>query len=224
MTHHQIHTKEFLVGAAVGSLLGGVAALFTAPKSGRELREDISDACCDATHRTQNLAQKGKSFVNDIGCRTCNLGSKAKNSFGEVGKNIKSWVGCEEECEEEGKKDLFIGGLAGAILGATIGLLLAPKAGDELRQDIVDTYDDVSDRAQKIVRKGKSYARSAQSKRDKWLNVAKHVVEELSENVHDTSDDWLEKAKNLVDDNRVNDVIDWATLGLRVWKGITSKR
>ena len=34
---------SFLLGAIFGAALGGVAALLCAPKSGRELREDLSD-------------------------------------------------------------------------------------------------------------------------------------------------------------------------------------
>ena len=42
MRHHHVHTKEFIVGAAIGSLLGSVAALLIAPKSGKKLREAIT--------------------------------------------------------------------------------------------------------------------------------------------------------------------------------------
>lgn len=35
--------KQFFLGVAVGSIIGGVTALFTAPKKGSEMREDVKN-------------------------------------------------------------------------------------------------------------------------------------------------------------------------------------
>lgn len=225
MTHYRIHTKEFVVGAVVGSLLGSIAALLAAPKSGKNLCQDICDAYCDASEKTQNLAKKGSSLAKSMGCQTCDWTSKAKSTVEGVGKSVKEWISGEEQIEEhEGTRDLLIGGLAGGLLGAVVGLLLAPKSGERLRQDIVDNYEDVSEKAERLAKKGKSFARTASSRADKWLNFAKHFVEELTENAQDTGEDWVEKAKELVHNDRLSEIMDWAALGFRVWQGIKSKR
>lgn len=207
MARNHMHTKEFVVGATVGSLLGSVAALLIAPKSGQKLRDDICDAYCAFTDRTQDIADRAKSAVNG------------------ASKTVKGWV---YEEEEETTKDLLIGGIAGAVLGAAIGLLLAPKAGEDLRQDIADTYEDVSDRTQRfangMTKRGKSFAKTARSSANKWLNVAQQIVEDLTEDAQNKGEDLFERAKGLVGNNRFHEAMDWAALGYRLWQGVKSKR
>ncbi|MBP2241441.1 gas vesicle protein [Cytobacillus eiseniae] len=38
-----INTKDFLIGALIGGIVGATTALFLAPKSGKELRNDINE-------------------------------------------------------------------------------------------------------------------------------------------------------------------------------------
>lgn len=69
--------KSFLLGALVGSVIGSVTALLLAPKSGRELRQDIKEGVQQAGEKTQtalkqvgehtsNLVDKAKTKVNDL--------------------------------------------------------------------------------------------------------------------------------------------------------------
>ena len=50
---------SFLVGAIVGGVLGAAAALFLAPKTGKEMREDF-------TSQASQLKEKGIEIVDDI--------------------------------------------------------------------------------------------------------------------------------------------------------------
>ncbi|RRJ64743.1 YtxH domain-containing protein [Paenibacillus oralis] len=50
--------KGWLWGAAVGTIVGSVAALLFAPKPGRELRKDIADGARQAGEKTQEIAGK----------------------------------------------------------------------------------------------------------------------------------------------------------------------
>ena len=43
MSHNQMSSKEFIIGATIGSLLGGASAFLLAPKSGKKIRRDICD-------------------------------------------------------------------------------------------------------------------------------------------------------------------------------------
>lgn len=230
MRHYHMNAKEFIVGAAVGSLLGSVAALLIAPKSGKGLRKDICDAYCNVSKNTQDLANRGKSLAKSMGCQTCDWASKARSAVTGVKKSVKGWVSEEEEEEEEdeGTRDLLIGGLAGGILGAVVGLLMAPKPGEELRQDIIDTYEDVSDKTQEfangVTKKGKAFAKTASKKANKWLDLAHELVDDLTENAQDAGEDFFDKAKGLIHNDRMHSVMDWASLGFRLWQGIKSKR
>jgi len=57
MSNHN-RSRDFLIGATVGSLLGTVSALLLAPKSGRKLRQDLCDTCCEMTDKTQDITNK----------------------------------------------------------------------------------------------------------------------------------------------------------------------
>jgi gas vesicle protein len=226
MGNHHLHTKEFIVAAAVGSLLGGVAALLIAPKAGSDLRGDISDAYCSMSDKTQHLAGKGKSFAKNFGCHSCDWSDKAKSFLDSAKKSVNRWRGEEEE-EENTTKDLLIGGLIGGLLGVAAGLLLAPKPGGQLRRNLSDAYDDMSERGQEFAenlsKQGKSFAKKAQTSANKWVKLATHLVEDLTGGIQEKGEEWVDQVKELVNNRRIHDVIDWAHLGYRVWNGIQSK-
>lgn len=68
--------RKLAVGALVAGVAGYVAGILTAPKSGRETREDIKDATTRATreaekklkvayHELSDLVDEGKQHAND---------------------------------------------------------------------------------------------------------------------------------------------------------------
>lgn len=227
MSYH-MNSRDFLVGAAIGSLLGSVAALLAAPKAGRRLRQDICDTYCDFSEATQDMAckvgKKGRSFVKNLGCQTCDWTDKAKDVVDDVAEGVRCWINPEEGVS----KDLFIGGLAGGIIGAVAGLLLAPKAGSELRQDIADTYQDVSEKTQRVAsrlgKQGKSVARNVQDRTGDWLDLAKEVVDRLSGQLQEKGEEVIEQGREAFQSSRLNEALEWASLGFRLWKGIKNRR
>ena len=82
------------------------------------------------------------------------------------------------EREEEGGGSFLMGLLAGTVLGAGLGMLFAPKAGSELRNQLSeqagrlrhtadDTYHRASDRVTQIVDQGReAYERARGNARD----------------------------------------------------------
>lgn len=228
MAHrNHMHTKEFIVGAAVGSLLGSVAALLAAPTTGKKLRDGICDTYCSITDKTQDLANRGKSLAKSMGCQTCDWADKAKSAVNGATKTVKGWVSEEEE-EEDTSRDLLIGGVVGGIVGAALGLLLAPKSGEDLREDIADTYEDISDRtrefADNVSKRGKSFAKTTSSKANKWLALAQDLVGDLTDGAQERGEDLIDHVKGLVNNERVNEILDWAQLGYRAWNGFQSKK
>lgn len=224
------NTKEFIVGAAVGSLLGSVAALLVAPKSGKKLRQEISDTYHDLSDKTHDLADRGRNFVHSFNTHSEELAKKAKSAVNGTKKSLRNLISEEEE-EDKPAQDFLVGSLIGGVLGAVAGLLLAPKAGEELREDIMETYEEVSDRthdfANDVRKKGKGFARRTRSKANKWFSVAKEVVDgltDITDDVHEKGEDILEKAKGFVNNSRIHDVMDWASLGVRLWHGVKAKR
>jgi gas vesicle protein len=226
MAHRKMSANEFLVGAAVGSLLGGVSALLMAPKTGKRLRQDINDVYCDMTERTSDAAEqvskKGKALAKSMSCQSHDLADKAKCMLCGV-KNFLGYASEDEEDSDEHLRDLLIGGAVGGILGAVTGLLLARKPGNELREDLADTYEDVAERTQEMAeqmsKKGKTFVKTAKSRANNWINVAKEIVDGLTDEVEEKGSELKEQAKS-----RFNDVADWASLGFRVWNEISKRK
>jgi len=59
------YTRGFLIGAVIGGAVGTVAALLFAPKSGRELRREISDKTDDVVDKAQQLFNKASGQFED---------------------------------------------------------------------------------------------------------------------------------------------------------------
>jgi len=57
--------KGFLLGAAIGGAVGAVTALLMAPKSGRELRDDIASRGEDMYNKAQGYLQKGEKAIEE---------------------------------------------------------------------------------------------------------------------------------------------------------------
>ena len=115
MTH--IQPRVFVLGAAVGSLVGTVAALLIAPKTGKKLRQEICNAYCDISKKADALTRRGQSLANSIGSQSSHWSGHAKQAFDGARKSLKGLLGREEPEENEGVgKDLLIGGVAGGIL------------------------------------------------------------------------------------------------------------
>ncbi len=226
-------SRDFLIGATVGSLLGTVTTLMLAPKSGKKLRQDICDAYCDITDRTQDVASKfgrrGKSFVKGLSSQTSDWTDKAKDIIEDMSEGISGWMHPDRR-DGETPRGLLIGGLIGGILGAITGILLAPKSGVDLRQDIAETYEDFTEKAQEFAgqvgRKGKAAAGAVQSQAEDWLDVIRDIADRLMGEGKETGERLketaMEKGKGI--SSRMNDIIDWASLGYRLWKGFAGRR
>ncbi|HZP55719.1 MAG TPA: YtxH domain-containing protein [Candidatus Saccharimonadales bacterium] len=80
--------KKIAIGALVAGAVGYVAGLLTAPKSGKETREDISDKVHEvkdeAVEQLQNLQLELDSLIKDSKEKTVNLSSKAREEFNEA--------------------------------------------------------------------------------------------------------------------------------------------
>ena len=69
--------------------------------------------------------------------------------------------------ESTGSGMFLLGAVAGALLGAGVALLMAPKAGTEVRRDLSDGYNSVRDAAQ---RRYRDLAERASAKVDQYAN------------------------------------------------------
>ena len=111
--------NHFMAGLLLGGVAAGLGALLLAPKSGKELMNDISDTYNDVAEKTGELS-------DDVKHKTWHM--------------LHPNSSCST-CTNESVTHFAVGALSGAILGATSALFFAPKPGNELRKDIEETYE-----------------------------------------------------------------------------------
>jgi gas vesicle protein len=99
--------KDMLIGALVGGIVGMVTALLVAPKTGKELRSDITNQVNTVTEKTQQavnaVSDKTQGIVKAVGSHTSDWIGKAKETARDAVEGVRSWRDLrKEEPEEEG--------------------------------------------------------------------------------------------------------------------------
>ena len=93
--------KTFLKGAMIGTVLGAATALLLAPKSGRELRKDISDQYHNVSEKTKDIAgnvtRRTQDIARNISAKAADLAEKAKGAVDSVTGEVKSWKEARSE-------------------------------------------------------------------------------------------------------------------------------
>jgi gas vesicle protein len=94
-------------------------------------------------------------------------------------------------------KDFIIGAVVGGLLGAMTALLLAPKSGRELRKDIAEGFETISDKTHQIAstvsEKTSAIAKTAATQTSEWVDKAKEVAGTVVGEVKT----WRDKSKHL---------------------------
>ena len=98
--------KSFLSGLIAGGFIGGLAGLLFAPKSGRELRSDISDKgneiINDTTDLLENAKSKAAGILTDIKHKAGNLIDAGISKAGDITHDAEELYNSgKEKIEEE---------------------------------------------------------------------------------------------------------------------------
>lgn len=123
MSDNNMNGKDFLLGAVVGGVIGAVSALLLAPKTGKELRTDLSDQYQNVSERTQKIAsdvsersqkiasdvsEKTQKLAGEVSTKSQEIAGKAKDVASTVTSEVKAWKDAKksqaEEAVEEAKK------------------------------------------------------------------------------------------------------------------------
>src|SRR4051812_45504239 len=79
-TESQINAKDFLIGTLVGGIVGSLAALLLAPKSGKELRGDLNNQAYVVREKTDHLREsamvKGTELTTTVKDKTTAISKK----------------------------------------------------------------------------------------------------------------------------------------------------
>lgn len=76
--------KSFLLGALTGAVTGAVTALLLAPKSGRELRKDISDTAVMVGEKTVDISRQAGTAVQSLAKRASSFATETKEAAGKL--------------------------------------------------------------------------------------------------------------------------------------------
>jgi gas vesicle protein len=99
-TMEKSETKKsgLLLGIVIGGAVGAVSALLVAPKSGTEIREDISNKYRSLNDKTQQLAatvgQKSQELADKVSNHTTDLVDKVKETKQNV---FNTWQSTKDE-------------------------------------------------------------------------------------------------------------------------------
>ncbi|QOR65865.1 YtxH domain-containing protein [Cytobacillus suaedae] len=88
--------NNFLMGAIVGGVIGAATALFLAPKSGRELRDDLNTQASvvkDKTERWRNEAvDRGSELAHVAKEKTSNFTKNVNNQSSQIFDKVKEFT------------------------------------------------------------------------------------------------------------------------------------
>lgn len=93
MSKDGINSKDFLIGTLIGGIIGATTALFLAPKSGRELREDINQQAHVVKDKTSKLTndayEKGTQFISIAKEKTTNASQVITDQSSQLLNKVK---------------------------------------------------------------------------------------------------------------------------------------
>jgi gas vesicle protein len=103
--NQNIDSKDFMIGALVGGMLGAAAALLLAPKAGKELRSDLNEQAVylkDKSNEISHLArEKSSNIVRTVSEQSNQVATKVKDLTSNLRKDIDKWRSKEEENASE---------------------------------------------------------------------------------------------------------------------------
>ncbi|WP_144698572.1 YtxH domain-containing protein [Fictibacillus phosphorivorans] len=103
--NQNIDSKDFIIGALVGGMLGAAAALLLAPKAGKELRSDLNEQAVylkDKSNEISHLArEKSSNIVKTVSEQSNQVATKVKDLTSNLRKDIDKWRAKEEENASE---------------------------------------------------------------------------------------------------------------------------
>jgi len=133
-----INSKDFMIGALIGGIVGAAAALFLAPKSGRELRSDINEGAKYLSDKTEKMRQtaveKGSEFAEVAKVKTSQITDSVSKQSAVLKENVKNLR--RKNSVEQNPVDLVADQLT---VDETISLDEAKQILEETEQAFIET-------------------------------------------------------------------------------------
>jgi gas vesicle protein len=91
------NSKDFIVGSLVGGLIGAATALFLAPKSGKEIREDLGQQATMVKKRTGRMTsdalEKSSGIANAAKEKTVSLSQAVTEQSSQIMNKVRDMKG-----------------------------------------------------------------------------------------------------------------------------------
>ncbi|MGG3800073.1 YtxH domain-containing protein [Metabacillus fastidiosus] len=101
MSKNDLNSKDFLIGALVGSAIGAAAALFLAPKAGKDFRIEISQKATEVRDRTSefknNAIEKSGNLASYAKEKTANLSQIVSEQSSQIMNKVRDFKGSSQE-------------------------------------------------------------------------------------------------------------------------------
>lgn len=109
------------------------------------------------------------------------------------------------ENQNKSCKGFIMGAIVGGIVGAVTALLLAPKSGKEMREDLNTQAEVLKERTLQL-------KDSAVEKGSEWISLAKEKSTELAKTVNKQSQQVVEKVKDFTQNIKTSNAQDESPL------------
>lgn len=91
---NQLNTKDFLLGALIGGIVGAATALFLTPKSGKDIRDEISQQAITLKEKTGHIRESALNKSTELAEvakeRTISLGQTVSKQSNELVSKVKA--------------------------------------------------------------------------------------------------------------------------------------
>ena len=95
------NSKDFIVGSLVGGLIGAVTALFLAPKSGKEIRDDLGQQASIVKGRTEKFTsqtlEKSAGIANVAKEKTVSLSQVVSEQSSQIMNKVRDLTNTTNE-------------------------------------------------------------------------------------------------------------------------------
>ena len=139
---------SMVVPILAGGFVGAGTALLLAPKPGIRVRKDLKRIANITRDQVSEAVDKGREIYEESRTAVANAVEAGKKTYIE---GIEKF----EKLTKKDKPSVWLPILAGGVIGAGIALLLAPKSGTEVREDLKRLAASTKDRVSSAVEKGK---------------------------------------------------------------------
>lgn len=85
--------KDFVIGALVGGVIGAAAALFLAPKSGKDLRSEVAVQASNLKEKSAGITSQAKETAGVLKEKSTVLASQAKEKSVQLTKKVQEQAG-----------------------------------------------------------------------------------------------------------------------------------